>query len=123
MIGGTVNARSEAIVRLRVRGPSGAEVYLNSIIETGFTASLTLPPAIVTRLGLVRHTVGNALLADGSTRMFDIYAAEVEWGGEWRPLLVWAVDSDVLLGTRLLAQHQLRIEVVPGGQVEITPIR
>ena len=45
MIRGTVNAQGEAVVRLRVRGPSGAEQDVDAVIDTGFTASLTLPAA------------------------------------------------------------------------------
>jgi predicted aspartyl protease len=71
---------------------------------------------------LSRQSGGSALLADGSVRPFDIYAAEVDWGGTWRPVLVWAVGSEVLLGMRLLAGHQLRVEAAPGGAVEITTI-
>ena len=122
MIRGAVNARGEAVVRLRVRGPGGAETDVDAVIDTGFTASLTLPLAVVSALGLVRQSGGGAVLADGSVRQFDIYAAEVAWDGTWRPVLVSAVGDEVLLGMRLLAGHELRIEVVPGGTVEITPL-
>src|SRR5947208_2023864 len=54
---------------------------------------------------------------------FVLYAAEVAWGGGWRPLLVSAVGDEVLLGMRLLVGHELRIAVVPGGVVEITPLK
>lgn len=43
MIQGVVNARHEAVVRLRVRGPGGVEADLNLIVDSGFTASLALP--------------------------------------------------------------------------------
>lgn len=43
------------------------------------------------------------MLADGSVRHFDVYAAEVEWDGAWRPVLVSALGDEVLLGMRLLA--------------------
>jgi clan AA aspartic protease len=122
MIRGTVNARLEAIVRLRVRGPGGAEADVDAVLDTGFTSSLTLPPAVVAPLGLARQSGGSALLADGSVQSFDLYAAEVDWGGTWRPVLVWVVGDEVLLGMGLLARHQLRVEAVPGGAVEITPI-
>ena len=62
------------------------------------------------------------MLADGSVRQFDIYAAEVDWGGVWRSVLVSAVGEEVLLGMRLMANHELRIAVVAGGPVEITPL-
>jgi clan AA aspartic protease len=122
MIRGAVNARNEAVVPLRVRGPGGAVADVEAVIDSGFSASLTLPAATVTGLALVRQSGGRALLADGSVRQFDIFAAEVEWDGGWRSVLVSAVGDEVLMGMRLLAGHELRIAVVPGGAVEITPL-
>ncbi len=122
MIGGVVNARHEAVVRLRVRGPGGSELDVGTVIDSGFTASLTLPIATAAALGLPRQSGGGAVLADGSVRQFDIYAAEVEWDGSWRPVLVSAIGDEALVGMRLLAGHELRIEVVQGGVVEITPL-
>jgi predicted aspartyl protease len=122
MIRGTVNARHEAVVRLRVRGPGGVESDEDVIVDSGFTASLTLPVTKVSALGLARQSGGTAVLADGSVRQFDIFAAEVAWGGTWRAVLVSAVGNESLLGMRLLAGHRLVVEVVPGGLVEILPL-
>jgi clan AA aspartic protease len=122
MIQGIVNARHEAVVRLRVRGPSGVESDVDVIVDSGFTSSLTLPMALVTALGLVRQSGGTAVLADGSVRQFDIFSAEVAWGGTWRAVLVSVVGNEPLLGMRLLAGHKLVIDVVPGGLVEILPL-
>ena len=121
MIRGVVTARREAVVRLRVRGPGGVESDVDAIVDSGFTASLTLPVAMVTALGLARQSGSGAVLADGSIRQFDIFAAEVEWGGTWRLVLVSAIGNEPLLGMSLLAGHKLVIEVVPGGLVEIVP--
>jgi clan AA aspartic protease len=122
MIRGTVNTRLEAVVRLRMRGPVGVESDVDAVVDTGFTAALTLPPAVVTALGLARQSGGSALLADGTVRPFDIYAVEVNWGGTWRPVLAWVVGAETLLGMRLLAGHRLQVEAVSGGAVEIAPI-
>jgi clan AA aspartic protease len=122
MIPGAVNANLEAVVRLTVRGPGGVESVVDVIVDSGFSSSLTLPEATVTALGLVRQSGGTGVLADGSVRQFDIYAAEVEWGGTWRPVLVSAVGNEPLLGMRLLAGHKLVVNVVPGGLVEILPL-
>jgi len=122
MIRGVVSAGWEAIVRIRVRGPTGVELLIDTLMDSGFTASLTLPHATVAALSLVRRSGGSAVLADGSVRHFNVYAAEVEWDGAWRPVLVWAVGDEALFGMRLLAGHQLRIEVVAGGIVEVTPL-
>jgi predicted aspartyl protease len=62
------------------------------------------------------------VLADGSVRQFDIYAAEVAWGATWRAVLVSALGNEPLLGMRLLARHKLAMDVVPGGVVEILPL-
>ena len=122
MIRGIVNARHEAVVRLRVRGPGGVESAVDAIVDSGFTSSLTLPAKMVTAMGLTRQTGGTSVLADGSLRQFDICPAEVEWGGSWRTVLASVLGNEVLLGMRLLAGHKLGIEVVPGGQVEIFPM-
>jgi clan AA aspartic protease len=122
MLRGVVNARHEAVIRLRIREPGGVESDVDVIVDSGFTASLTLPVTVVTALGLARQSGGSAVLAVGSVRLFDICAAEVEWGSTWRAVLVSAVGNEPLLGMRLLAGHKLVIEVVPGGLVEILPL-
>lgn len=122
MIRGAVNARLEAVVPLRLRGPIGTELDVDAVVDSGFTAALSLPAAVVATLGLVRQSGGGAVLADGSIRQFDVYAVDVAWDGGWQPVLVYAVGDEVLLGMRLLVGHELRIAVVPGGVVEITPL-
>lgn len=122
MIQGLVNVRHEAVVRLRVRGPGGVETMVDAVIDTGFTSSLTFPAKMVAALGLIQQAGGSATLADGSVLQFNIYAADVEWDGIWRSVLVSAVGNESLLGMRLLAGHKLVIDVVPCGLVEILPI-
>lgn len=63
MIQGVVNARLEGVVRVRVRGPGGIESDVDVIVDSGFTASLTLPMAMVTALSLARQSGGTAVLA------------------------------------------------------------
>ncbi len=122
MIRGVVNARNEAVVRLRVRGPGHSWLDVDAVVDSGFSDTLTLPAATVAALGLMRQMGGRAVLADGSIRQFGIYAVDVAWDGVWLPVLVSDVGTEALLGMRLLAGHELRIEVVPGGAVEITPL-
>lgn len=59
---GAVNAHLEAVVALRVRGPSGAEAELAAVIDTGYTGSLTLPESMTVALGLARRSGGRAVL-------------------------------------------------------------
>lgn len=116
---GTVNARLEAVLRLSVRGPVGNQVEIDCIVDTGFTSHLTLPDTVVESLRLVRRSGGTAVLADGTSRRFDLYAAEVEWGGSWQRVIVSALGSEALIGMRFLAGQELKIEVVPGGAVVV----
>jgi clan AA aspartic protease len=95
---------------------------VDALIDSGFTGSLMLPIATGAALGLARQSGGVATLADGSVRHFDMFAAEVDWDGGWRQVLVSAVGVEPLLGMRLLVDHELRIEVVPGGAVEVDPL-
>ncbi len=44
MIIGAVNARSEATIRLPVRAADGREQEIETLLDTGFNGSLTLPP-------------------------------------------------------------------------------
>jgi clan AA aspartic protease len=122
MIRGTVNADYEGVVRLRVRGPTGAELEVNALVDSGFTSSLALPETTVATLGLARRRRGSAVLADGSVRLFSIYSVDVSWDGDWRPVLVAAVGNEPLLGMGLIAGHRLLVNVVAGGVVEISPL-
>ena len=66
MIQGEVNTAYEAVITLSVQGPEGQAREVDAVVDTGFTGFLTLPPALVTELGLPFETTGHATLADGS---------------------------------------------------------
>ena len=119
MITGTVNADYEAVIRLFVHGPSGTAHEVDAIIDTGFNGFLTLPPALVTTLGLMRRSRGRALLANGREELFDIYGVTVLWDGQQRYVEADAVDTTPLVGMSLLDGYDLYIQVAEGGQVVI----
>lgn len=62
MIRGSVQSE-EARIHLKVRGPRGREREISAIIDTGFTASLTLPPAVISTLKLRWHSSERGTLA------------------------------------------------------------
>ena len=90
---GAVSARLEPEVRVRLRGPAGNDIEVTAVIDTGYTGSLTLPVGVASSLGLARQAGGRAVLADGSVRRFDTFAAEVLWGGAWVGVVVSAVGD------------------------------
>ena len=51
MITGVVKS-DEGRIRLKVKGLGRQEQKVEAVIDTGYTASLTLPPALINALGL-----------------------------------------------------------------------
>jgi predicted aspartyl protease len=80
---------------------------------------MVLPISLVTALGLQHVLDGVFVLADGSRRTYGIYLAEVEWGSGSQSVTVSAMGQEALLGMTFLEGHELRIEVKPGGLVEL----
>jgi clan AA aspartic protease len=118
MITGVVKA-DEGHVRLKVRGIQGREREVDAVIDTGYSASLTLPPGLINALGLRWQTVSRVTLADGSQCLFDVYEAKVLWDGKVRHVLVDEADTDPLVGMRLLRGHELKMHVRARGKVTI----
>ena len=119
MITGVVNANHEATIQLVVRGAHGQQETIEAVIDTGFTGSLTLPPMLITALGLPWLGRQRAMLGYGSVRFFDVYAATIIWDGQVRTVETDATDTEPLLGMSLLAGHEVRMQVVDGGTVTI----
>jgi clan AA aspartic protease len=122
MITGVVQA-AEGRIRLKVKGRQGREQEIEAVIDTGYTASLTLPPAVIQALGLRWQTVDRFKLADGSICVFDVYEAKVEWDGKVRQILVDEADAEPLVGMRLLKGHELKMQVRYRGKVTIKRLR
>ena len=119
MIRGTVNARTEAVIPIRILAFDGIAIEVDAILDTGFTVSLTLPDSLIASLGLSRRAGSRAFLADGSSKSCGVYAAQVEWDGLQREVLVSALGGEALLGMRLMDGYELRIEISQGGGVEL----
>jgi clan AA aspartic protease len=118
MITGVVKS-DEGRIRLKVKGLRGGEHEVEAIIDTGFTASLTLPPPVIAALGLRWQTVDRVTLADGSESMFDVYEARVVWDGKVRHILVDEADADPLVGMRLLRGYELKMQIRARREVTI----
>jgi hypothetical protein len=71
MIAGTVNIYHEAVIHLKVHGPNGQHLDVDTIIDTGFSGWLSLHSVLIAELGLSCRRRGRALLADGSETVFD----------------------------------------------------
>jgi clan AA aspartic protease len=118
MITGAVKS-NEARIRLKVKGRRGREQDVEAVIDSGYSGALTLPPALITSLGLRWRSVGRATLADGSMCVFQVYTGKVLWEGKVRTILVDEADTDPLVGMRLLRGHELKMQVRARGKVTI----
>src|SRR5947207_1145487 len=118
MITGAVKS-GEGRIRITVKGLRGRQQQVEAIIDTGYSASLTLPPALIAALGLPWQTKDTARLADGSECIFSVYEARIVWDGKVRQILVDEADADPLVGMRLLKGHELKLQVRSRGKVTI----
>ena len=119
MITGVVNAHLEATIRLTLSGPSGQIRRVNAVVDTGFDGWLTLPPALIARLGLSWDRRGDAILADGRESVFDIYAGTVVWDRRKRAIPIDEANTTPLVGTALLAEYELKAAFRRRGKVTI----
>jgi clan AA aspartic protease len=119
MITGTVTSSYEPVVRLAVLGPQGQSQEIEAIVDTGFTGSFTLPPDLISTLGLVPRGQGFGVLADGQRILFEVFEAEVLWDTRPRRITIYAADSTPLLGMDLLDGYELTMQVIQGGTLSI----
>ncbi|MEO6194804.1 MAG: clan AA aspartic protease [Thermoanaerobaculia bacterium] len=118
-----MNTYREAVLRLPVRGLQGREQTVEAVLDTGFNGYLTLPPGLISALGLPFRRNGRAVLGDGSEITFDIHEAVVLWNGQLRRIAVDAADTEPLLGMNLLYGHELNLQVIEGGSVIVRPLQ
>ena len=71
---------------------------------------------------MTRTFTGEARLADGTLRSFDVFRAEVNWAGTPREVPVSVLGDEALVGMKLLAGCRLTIIIEVGGVVEIVPL-
>lgn len=119
MITGLVTAQLEALIRVTVGGPRGRVAVVEAVVDTGYDGHLTLPPALIVKVGLPWQRRGRAELADGSESVFDVYAATVRWHRQLRRVAIDEVVTKPLVGMRRLPGSELSIVVRPGGRVTV----
>ena len=117
-----MTAAQEARISLHVRGTDGSERVVSAVVDTGFTEEFSLPPAIIDALHLPSLRIDQATLADGTEINVAVHEASVLWDSHERPVTVHCLDGAPLIGMTLLMDHMLSIRVIPGGEVDVTPI-
>ena len=95
------------------------DVFIEFIVDTGFTGMLTLPAAAVARMGLpFLHRIP-AQLADGSFFEVAVHTATIVWNGVEIEARILATGERPLLGTGLLDGSELLAQFREGGLVTV----
>jgi clan AA aspartic protease len=103
--------------------PEHENLEIECVVDTGFAGSLTLPPDVVSHLGLPFVIRMNANLADDSNVMVPIHQATIIWHGVERDIAVLAMGRRPLLGTALLEDSHLSADFYEGGTVIIDDLK
>ena len=89
------------------------------MIDTGFDDFLALPYDVVQNLGLARAGIVSMQVATAQSEDFDAYAAAVWWFGNRLPIRVLQSPYEIIVGTRLLWNSRLTLELWDGGLVAV----
>lgn len=112
----------QARIGLILRLPDNLEIEIECVVDTGLEGFLTLPSAVITKLGL--HYLGqiNAKLADNSNVATNVYFATILWNGVEKDVAVLGMGHRPLIGTALLEDYHLSIDFCDGGTVLVDDI-
>ena len=119
MMIGNVNSRREAIIQLAVLGENNQRRGIKAVIDTGYTGFLTLPSALIAKLGLTWFMQEEGTLGDGSLCMFNVFEAFIIWNGQIRAVEINESEAEPLVGMGLLEGYELNIQGLAGGTVTI----
>lgn len=122
MITGQVTTDREAVISVNLFSASGEPTGLDAVLDTGFTAYLTLSPAQIMQLGLVQVHTATVVLGDGSETNVPVYRGEVQWHDQRRLIYVHETDGGPLVGMSLLYGSVLTMRIIDGGSVTIEPL-
>ncbi len=119
MISGRVVANQGPVIPIVVRDADGEEHSFAAIVDTGFTGWMTLPRGIISALGLSCDEQTIAILADGTSTVLDTYHVTMIWDNQPKEVLVDELESEPLVGMRLLDGFRLVVDAIDGGPVRI----
>jgi len=105
-------------VTLTLPGLAGP-VPCEFILDTGFEGDLALPSNILRQLDVQPLFLSLRATGDGSLVECPVYQAELKWGEEPRTAELLALEHNPLLGTMLLEDCHLDIDLTENGEVVI----
>lgn len=100
----------------------GGAIAVEFIVDTGFAGDLSLPAHLAGLLEGVFAGFGNRRLANGQLLKCGTYEIMLDWNDELRSTEVLILEGDPLLGTVILQEYLVHMEITEGGQVAIEPL-
>ena len=119
MITGKTNEYLEAMITINLQGTDGALISVGSILDTGFDGDLALPSAAIQRLNLESSGPRWAMLANGAFASVPTYKGTIIWHNHPVEAVIIETNGDSIVGTSLLQDSILTMQVWDGGDVFI----
>ena len=113
----------EARVSVAVAGPSREFREIEFVVDTGFSGGLTLPESVIRELNLRLYRQRRVRTAEDRVLRIPTNHGLVQWHGRLLSILVYQSETPrPLLGTAMLENCRLTIDLREGGPVAITPL-
>ena len=119
MTTGYISEYGEVVVPIDIFDQRGRLRRVEAIVDTGFDYFLALPVPFIQSLGLAWVGRRRMRVATDQMERFESFAAEVWWFGARLPIRVLQTQSEILVGTRLLWESQLTVQLWQGGSVTV----
>lgn len=105
-------------VNFDIGGGNGGVRSFSGTLDTGFTGWVALPETEIDDLGL-RFSHDDVLtLADNRTVHAPLYLGEVFIAERWQRVFVVQIGSTPLVGTGLVGNARITLDMVPNGSIE-----
>ena len=118
MVNGFLNPQ----VGLEVFGPDGEAGSFAATLDTGFSGWVALPESAVNSLSLPYLWTDKITLADASEIDADLHVAQVFFADRVFRVYVVSVGTAPMVGTGLLQNASLTLNMVPDGDITYAPV-
>ena len=119
---GEITPDRQAVVGVVLKTIGGDDVFVDAVVDTGFTESLLVPREIIEECGFEYAEDIDFLMGNGVSDLLPAFRGTMVWHGGEIDLFVVASEAGPLLGMRLLEGSRLSMDVLDGGSVTIQPL-
>ena len=92
------------------------------IVDTGYAGDLAMPLRLARQLDSLAAGTQERLLATGQPFQCSAYEIMLDWNGENRTTEVLVLEGEPLLGTVLMREYLIQMEMTDGGEIVIEPL-